>query len=102
MTLPSKEIPDDLDLQEGQRVRLGNGAEATVHKRTQENVTIDANHVLAGKTLNFDVELLELTKVDAIFICSKAEKTSELQHVEEYQTIAVWFGTCNQTSCVNQ
>lgn len=63
VTLPTKEIPEDLDLQEGQRVRLGNGAEATVHKRTDEGVTIDANHILAGKTLHFDVELMDLTKV---------------------------------------
>lgn len=61
--IPVKDIPKDMDLQKGQRVRLGNGLEAVVAEKTEEEVTIDANPMLAGKTLNFDVELLKLTKV---------------------------------------
>lgn len=61
--IPLKDIPSDMDLQKGQQVRLGNGLQAVVADRTDEDVTIDANPALAGKTLHFDVELLDLTKV---------------------------------------
>ena len=49
--------------QVGDEVQLASGAEARVAEVTDDWITIDANHELAGKTLHYDVELLELTKV---------------------------------------
>ena len=37
---------------------------ATVIKLTPEEVTLDLNHELAGKTLTFDVELMELASAE--------------------------------------
>ncbi len=44
-------------------MQLASGAGARVAEVTDDWITIDANHVLAGKTLHYDVELLGLTKV---------------------------------------
>ncbi len=49
--------------QVGSVVQLVTGMRARVTNVTDETVTIDANHELAGKTLLFDVELVNLTKV---------------------------------------
>jgi FKBP-type peptidyl-prolyl cis-trans isomerase 2 len=46
----------------GDEVRLASGTEARVSEVTDDWITIDANHELAGKTLHYDVELLQLTK----------------------------------------
>ena len=43
-------------------MRLASGTEARVSEVTDDWITIDANHELAGKTLHYDVELLQLTK----------------------------------------
>ena len=50
-------------MQVGDEVQLASGAEARVSEVTDDWITIDANHELAGKTLHYDVELLKLTKV---------------------------------------
>lgn len=47
-----------MDLKAGARVQLNNGAQATVTKVSEEELTLDVNHFLAGKTLNFEVELV--------------------------------------------
>ena len=59
-----EELPDDFraNVHKGQRVRLGTGLEAVVKDVSENRVTLDANLPLAGKTLNFDVEVLELIK----------------------------------------
>ena len=44
-------------------MQLATGAGARVAEVTDDWITIDANHQLAGKTLHYDVELLSLTKV---------------------------------------
>jgi len=49
--------------QVGDEVQLASGAGARVAEVTDDWITIDANHELAGKTLHYDVELLGLTKV---------------------------------------
>ena len=61
--IPTKDLTIDVELQPGMRLRLNSGLEAVVHEKTEDSVTIDANAPLAGKTLHFDVELLQLTKV---------------------------------------
>ncbi|WP_176521720.1 FKBP-type peptidyl-prolyl cis-trans isomerase [Longimonas halophila] len=54
-------LPDDMDPEVGValRLRLDNGrrVKAFVSKMTEDTVTIDANHPLAGQTLTFEVTL---------------------------------------------
>lgn len=64
MDVPRGNIPADLDPEVGQilQVRLTSGQVmlVVVTKVTDETVTLDANHPLAGKNLKFDIELLEI------------------------------------------
>lgn len=59
------EFPADITPTIGQRLQIrqqeGNPIIVTVTALTEESVTLDANHPLAGYTLFFDVELLEIT-----------------------------------------
>jgi peptidylprolyl isomerase len=58
-----KEIPEDISLQVGQRLRMsqeGHPIIVTVAQITAEDVTLDANHPLAGKNLVFEIELVEI------------------------------------------
>ncbi len=50
------------ELKEGVEVQLSNGLQATVAEVTPDHVIIDANHALAGKDLNFEVEIVQLQK----------------------------------------
>jgi peptidylprolyl isomerase len=51
------------DLKVGSKVEVeddnGNPIRGTVTQLTDQEVTVDANHPLAGKTLEFDIELIE-------------------------------------------
>ena len=57
-------LPSDVDTSMGQQLQVkqqdGNVIQLVVTEETEENVTLDANHPLAGKTLLFDVELVEI------------------------------------------
>jgi len=57
-------LPSDVDTSVGQQLQVkqqdGNVIQLVVTAETEENVTLDANHPLAGKTLLFDVELVEI------------------------------------------
>lgn len=58
-----QELPPDLDPAVGQRIEFSKGDqrfELAVSEVTEEAVTFDANHPLAGKTLVFDLLLLEI------------------------------------------
>ena len=61
--IPTKDLDIDIKLEVGNRVSLSSGLEATVAEMTDEYIVIDANGPMAGKTLNFDVELVDLVKV---------------------------------------
>lgn len=52
--------PDGIEA--GVRVQLSNGAQATIKEVTDDEVVLDANHMLAGKALTFDVELMDIEK----------------------------------------
>jgi FKBP-type peptidyl-prolyl cis-trans isomerase 2 len=56
--VPLKDAPPGLKA--GDRVQLGNGSPATVVSVTDDTVTVDANHPLAGKALNFEIELVSI------------------------------------------
>lgn len=58
LQVPSGQAPDGLEV--GDRVMLGNGAQATVVSIDPDTVTIDANHPLAGQALTFDIELVSV------------------------------------------
>jgi len=53
-----------LEVQVGQQLRLqtksGNTVIATVTQVTEENITADANHALAGQSLTFEIELMSI------------------------------------------
>ena len=61
---PRKNIPADIEIEKGQELMLqdqqGRPIPVVVHEVGEESVKLDANHRLAGKTLIFDVELVEL------------------------------------------
>ncbi len=68
--IPTADAPPELH--EGVEVQLSNGLQATVAEVTEDHVVIDANHALAGKDLNFEVELIKLQKV----VCHASHATS--------------------------
>ncbi|CAB5132642.1 FKBP-type peptidyl-prolyl cis-trans isomerase SlyD (EC [Olavius algarvensis associated proteobacterium Delta 3] len=57
-------LPKKIDTSVGQQLQVkqqdGTVLQLMVTAETEENVTLDANHPLAGKTLLFDVELVEI------------------------------------------
>ncbi len=54
--VPADQGPEGLSA--GDRIRLSNGATATVLEIADGVVTIDANHALAGEALTFEIELV--------------------------------------------
>ena len=58
------ELPEDITPSVGQRLQFrqqdGNPIVLTITDMNEDNITLDANHPLAGYTLFFDVELLEI------------------------------------------
>jgi FKBP-type peptidyl-prolyl cis-trans isomerase SlyD len=60
--VPRAQFPADLKLKVGDRFRTSSDHHSpvfTVISTEGEQVTLDGNHPLAGKTLNFDVEVTE-------------------------------------------
>ena len=62
--IPKTNFPKDAEIKPGMQVELkqqnGQVIIATVTKVDDTNVTLDANHHLAGKALVFDLELVEI------------------------------------------
>ncbi len=62
--VPRTEIPADIPLDLGTQLQVqtpnGQVMPVTVVAVTDETVTLDANHPLAGKDLTFDIELVEI------------------------------------------
>ena len=58
------DLPDNLELTEGRQLEVTQGDGSTlllmIDKVTEETVTLDANHPLAGKALTFVIEMLEV------------------------------------------
>ncbi len=63
-TVPKKNIPEDIDPQPGQQLSVqrpdGSFFNVMITEVDADNVVLDANHPLAGETLIFEVELLEI------------------------------------------
>ncbi len=62
MEFPREQLPPDMEPEEGMPLQLqgqdGQAIPARIVEVEEETVTLDANHPLAGETLNFDIELL--------------------------------------------
>ncbi|MDR0282194.1 MAG: FKBP-type peptidyl-prolyl cis-trans isomerase [Candidatus Peribacteria bacterium] len=54
-SFPLSEVPNPEQFQEGMKISLGYGMNATVAKITNKEITLDMNHELAGKDLIFDI-----------------------------------------------
>lgn len=63
-TIERSAIPADIAVQEGQRLQVsqpgGEPLVVTVTNVTDDSVTLDGNHMLAGKDLLFEIELVEI------------------------------------------
>jgi FKBP-type peptidyl-prolyl cis-trans isomerase 2 len=60
------QIPDDIQPEVGLMLQVstvdGGTANVTIVDVDEEKVTLDANHPLAGKDLNFDIKLVEIAE----------------------------------------
>lgn len=63
-TVPREVIPDEIPLEVGTRLQMqtqsGQAMPVTVTEVGAEEVTLDANHPLAGKDLTFKIEVVEV------------------------------------------
>lgn len=62
--VPRTALPDDLHPEEGMALRAegqdGEAINLTVTAISDSSITVDGNHPLAGKALNFDIELVDI------------------------------------------
>jgi FKBP-type peptidyl-prolyl cis-trans isomerase 2 len=62
--IPRDQIPPEIEVQPGMRLQMqspdGQVIPVTVVDANEQTVTLDANHPLAGKDLNFDIELVAI------------------------------------------
>lgn len=62
--VPRSELPADMVPEVGQQLEVtqedGNAFQVVITAVTDDQVTIDANHPLAGRNLNFDIRLVEI------------------------------------------
>jgi len=60
LMIPKTQFPEDMVLEEGMQLAGPGGMPVIVKAIGEDSVTIDANHPMAGKTLTFEVELMEI------------------------------------------
>lgn len=62
--VPKKDVPDNINPEVGQQLAIkqndGRTVPVTVAEVTDETITLDGNHPLAGKDLIFEIELVEV------------------------------------------
>ncbi|MFW5488637.1 MAG: FKBP-type peptidyl-prolyl cis-trans isomerase [Desulfovibrio sp.] len=63
-TIERDRLPDDLNPEVGMMLQLsaedGQTLQVMVTEMDEETISVDGNHPLAGKDLNFDIELVEI------------------------------------------
>jgi len=60
LKIPRNQLPAEPQPKIGMQVMAQNGQPLTIYKITEEEITLDANHELAGKTLIFDITIQEI------------------------------------------
>ncbi|MDJ0579300.1 peptidylprolyl isomerase [Crocosphaera sp.] len=64
IVVDEKQIPSDLSVEVGQQLQIrhkdGQAVPVTITNITDDKVTLDANHALAGKDLTFEIELVSI------------------------------------------
>ncbi len=64
LTVGKDELPPDMEVEPGDQLQMrhesGQVVMVTVTDVTDANITLDANHPLAGKDLTFDIQLVEV------------------------------------------
>ena len=64
VTVMRDQLPPDLDVKVGQRLEITQADDkvllVTVTAVTDSSITLDSNHPLAGKSLTFDLELIDI------------------------------------------
>ena len=65
VNVTKSDFPNDITPSLGQRLRIrlpdGNAVNVTISDLNGDTVTLDANHPLAGFTLFYDIELVEIS-----------------------------------------
>lgn len=73
VTVPIAQMPGSENAQVGMRVVLGGPMgqpmPAVVAAKDAQTITFDLNHEMAGKALNFEIELLEATEAEEHHCC---------------------------------
>jgi len=68
MEFPKTVFPDDFDLKEGEMVQgnspAGQPMIGKINEIQEETVVVDFNHPMAGRELNFEIELVEIRDGD--------------------------------------
>ena len=67
MKVPKAEVVDAVGEEHavvGSKLMVGQGMTAVISEVTDDEVTLDCNHPLAGKTLNFDIEVMSIDRVE--------------------------------------
>ena len=64
IVVDENQIPSDLSVEVGQQLQIrhkdGQAVPVTITNITDDKVTLDANHSLAGKDLTFEIELVNI------------------------------------------
>jgi len=64
INVPKEQLPDDVEPQVGMQLQLnqpnGQPVPVRITEVSEAELTLDANHPLAGKDLKFDIELVEV------------------------------------------
>ena len=67
LKVPKKDVVDAVGEAEcvvGAKLMVGPGMPATITEITDDEIALDANHPLAGQALKFEVELMEIQRVE--------------------------------------
>ena len=64
LPFPKENLPQDMELEVGMQLTMrtqdGQPFPVTIHGFTEAEVILDANHMLAGKELEFDIEMVSV------------------------------------------
>jgi len=68
-SVSTERLPDDMELEEGKALRFqeqdGQIIEAFITSLSDDEVTLDLNHPLAGEHLNFDIQVVDVRDASA-------------------------------------